>query len=131
VNGSNEAKKMREIDLPEWESGDREDVDEMVVIYHNWDEIRRAMWDYVGIVRTDRRLQRASTRLKNLAREIHDFYWDFKVNADLLELRNLVTVASLIVDSALLRKESRGLHYTLDYPHPSDNFPRPTVLRRV
>src|SRR5207253_8464961 len=121
----------QKIPLPEWKSGNVQDVDELVVIYHNWDEIRRLMWDYVGIVRTDKLLQRASARLRNLLREIREFYWNFKVSAHLLEVRNLTAVGALIVDSGLFRKGSRVLHYTLDYPQIDDrHFKRNTVLSR-
>ena len=107
--------------IPDWTSGEAEDVDELVVIYHNWDEIRRLMWDYVSIVRTNKRLKRAATRLQNLSKEVQEFYWNFKICSELLELRNLVETASLIVQCAQRREESRGLHYTLDFPNMDDS----------
>ena len=116
--------------IPEWEHGDTTPPDEQVVIYHNWDELRRLMWDYVSIVRTNNRLRRAGTRLRNLKKEVREFYWGHRVNADILELRNLVAVASLVVDGAIRRRESRGLHHTLDYPQIDEAFARDTVLRR-
>lgn len=122
---------LRDLELPPWKSGDAVDVDELVVIYHNWDEIRRLMWDYVGIVRTTKRLQRAATRLRNLEKEISEFYWGYKLTTDILELRNLCCVAALIVDSALLRKESRGLHYTLDFRATDESYRKNTVLRKA
>lgn len=117
-------------EIPTWESGNAAPPDELVNIYHAWDEIRRTMQDYVSIVRTDNRLRRASYRLRNLRREVKEFYWGHTVTPDILELRNLVTSASLIIDSALLRKESRGSHHTLDYPDTEERFEQDTVLRR-
>ena len=117
-------------EIPAWEHGDTAEPDELVVIYHNWDEIRRLMWDYVSIVRTDNRLRRATARLRNLKKEVREFYWGHRVNADILELRNLVAVAGLIVECATRRKESRGLHYTLDHPHTEERLCSDTVLRK-
>ncbi len=116
--------------IPEWHHGDVAEPDELVVIYHNWDEIRRLMWDYVSIVRTDNRLRRAAARLRNLKKEVREFYWGHRVNADILELRNLVAVAGIIVECALRRRESRGLHYTLDYPESDDRFKKDTMFRK-
>jgi L-aspartate oxidase len=117
-------------EIPAWEHGDTAAPDELVVIYHNWDEIRRLMWDYVSIVRTDNRLRRAATRLRNLKKEVREFYWGHRVNADILELRNLVAVASLIVDCAAKRKESRGLHYTTDHPRTKESPASDTRIRK-
>jgi L-aspartate oxidase len=120
-----------DLKIPSWHSGNVPNPDEMVVVSHNWDEIRRAMWDYVGIVRTNKRLQRAQKRIANLQEEIQDYYWDFIVTSDLLELRNIATVAEVIIASALGRPESRGLHYNLDYPNPNPEWAqRDTVLRK-
>lgn len=118
---------------PDWDESQVRDSDEDVVISHNWDELRHFMWDYVGIVRTTKRLQRAKHRVDLLSREIGEFYSNYRVSNDLLELRNLVTVADLIICSALQRKESRGLHFTLDYPglmnDPEDTILVPTTYR--
>ena len=114
-------------ELPAWDDSRVTDADELVVVQHNWHELRRFMWDYVGIVRTTKRLERAAHRIALLQKEIQEFYAQFHVTRDLLELRNLVQVADLIVRSALLRRESRGLHYSRDFPH-TDPVARPTVL---
>jgi L-aspartate oxidase len=113
--------------LPAWDESRVTDADEQIVISHNWAELRHFMWDYVGIVRTNKRLQRAQHRIRLLQDEINEYYANFHISSDLLELRNLVLNAELIVQSALLRHESRGLHFSKDYPGLLAN-PQPTIL---
>ena len=120
--------KARRIKIPAWKTGAAVPSDEAVVVTHNWDEVRTVMWDYVGIVRTNRRLARALRRIATLRREIRAYYRDYLVTSDLLELRNIAAVAELVVRSAMLRRESRGLHYTLDYPYLAATMRRDTVI---
>jgi L-aspartate oxidase len=116
------------VKLPDWDESRVTDADEEIVIAHNWDELRRFMWDYVGIVRTNKRLERAMHRIQLLSEEIHEYYSNFRVTSDLLDLRNLVLTADLIVRCAMRRKESRGLHFSRDYPEQLPEA-RDTVLR--
>jgi len=124
--------ELPSIQIPPWQSGRAHNPDELVVISHLWDEIRRLMWDYVGIVRTNKRLRRAQTRIANLQAEIQEYYWDFTVTSDLLELRDIATTAELIVTCASQRQESRGLHYNLDFPETRPEFAQTdTVVRKA
>ncbi len=126
-----ETSNNRDISLDQWDETNTMDSDEAIVVSHNWDEIRRLMWNYVGIVRSDKRLQRALSRIENIQKEINQYYWDFKITADLIELRNLATIAKLIIKSALIRKESRGLHYNIEYPQKDDkNWLKHTRLKK-
>lgn len=116
-------------ELVDWVDGNVRDSDERVVLSHNWDELKRTLWDYVGIVRTTKRLKRARTRIQTLIREIDEYYWNFKVDESLLELRNMTLVAELVVECALQREESRGLHYILDHPEKLPVADNSSVVR--
>lgn len=127
-----QAAKKSTVDLDPWDETNTLDSDEAIMVTHNWDEIRRLMWNYVGIVRSDKRLHRAQRRIEMIQHEIEEYYWDFKITADLIELRNLATVAELIIKCALMRKESRGLHYNLWYPDKDDaNCLVPTLVQKT
>ncbi len=137
VFGARAARALKDVertkpwpDVPEWDVGEAGRSDEAVVITQNWDELRRCMWNYVGIVRSDKRLRRAARRIALLQEEIAEYYWNYFITRDLLELRNIATVAQLIVECASARRESRGLHYTVDYTELEPKFARDMLVKR-
>ncbi len=115
-------------EVPDWDPLGAEDSDEAIVVAHNWDEIRRLMWNYVGIVRSTSRLKKARRRIQMISEEIEEYYWNYTITSDLVELRNICAVAGIIIDSALARKESRGLHYTLDFQEKDERLAHDTVV---
>ncbi|MDD2388465.1 MAG: L-aspartate oxidase [Desulfobacterales bacterium] len=120
------------IKAPPWDETGTTQSDEAIMVSHNWDEIRRFMWNYVGIVRSNKRLDRAKRRIENIQKEIEEYYWDIKISADLIELRNIAIVSELIIKCAMHRKESRGLHYTIEYPERDDKWwKKDTIIRRA
>jgi L-aspartate oxidase len=125
-----DARSTRPAQVSPWYAGEAGSSDEAVVVTHNWDEIRRLMWNYVGIVRTDRRLERAARRIELIRSEIRDYYWNVTINGDLIELRNIALVADLIIGCARRRPESRGLHYNLDHPDHDPRLARDTLVAR-
>ncbi len=138
INGDATASEAPYTDVPDWDVGEAVQSDEAVVVSQNWDEIRRFMWNFVGIVRTDRRLRRAARRIAMLQEEIREYYWAHLITRDMLELRNIADLAEVVVACATARKESRGLHYNLDYPHSGEEWradtrvskgSRPTITR--
>ena len=128
IKTSSQQHQKLQQDIPDWDESQVSDPDELVVIVHNWHELRRFMWNYVGIVRTQKRLLRAQRRIELLMEEVRDFYSQFRVNRDLIELRNLVQVSDLIVKCALERKESRGLHYMLEHPDTNSQYAKNTII---
>ena len=130
VERASERLEVENVAIPAWDPGPAVEQDELVVVQHTWAEIRTFMWNYVGIVRTSRRLKRARHRINLVREELHAYYWDYRVDADLLELRNLADVAHLVIEAALRRRESRGLHTTLDWEETNPKWVRDTLLER-